>query len=313
MAEITNRHNLPIEVYNALTKNRYSADDGGERKTDFSVSTLIAPIQQTILRKRYPDCNSEDCIDRVWTLFGHIAHSLLEEHGSDDSITERRFYMEVLGKTISGQVDHYKDRRITDYKTTGTYKIQAKSYEDWQKQLNCYATMCEENGYPVDSIKVIAILRDWKEPDDYKPDYPNAPIVEIPLLKWSAGARMRYITERVQMLINNEALPDECLMRCTDAERWKRFRDWAIFKVNAEGKPGIKASKVFKEESMGEEATEYRRTKGAGYELFKRMSQPRKCLKYCNVSQKCSQHQQYLKEVEKDGAVESEGQASSED
>ena len=151
VTEITNKHNLPIEVYNALCKNRYSADeseDGQEpaRITDYSVSTLIAPIQQTTLRRRYTRCNSEDAIDRVWTLFGHIAHQLLEEHGSDQSITEKRFYMSILGKTISGQIDHYKDRKITDYKTTSAYKIIKQSYSDWQKQQNCYATLCEENG-----------------------------------------------------------------------------------------------------------------------------------------------------------------------
>jgi hypothetical protein len=122
--ELTNKHQLPEEIVRALTKNRYHADDESQGQiTDFSISSLIAPTQQTSLKRRYPEGQEEDVIDRFYVLYGHLAHALLEEHGSDDSITEKRFYKVVKGKTISGQIDHYKDRKITDYKTVGAYKI----------------------------------------------------------------------------------------------------------------------------------------------------------------------------------------------
>jgi len=117
---ITNKHNLPQEVYDALCKNRYSGDSTGA--SGYSATTIIAPIQQTILKRRYPDCNDEDAIDRVWSLFGHMAHALLEEHGSFDT-SEIRYFATVLHESISGQLDMFKDNIITDYKTTSAWKI----------------------------------------------------------------------------------------------------------------------------------------------------------------------------------------------
>ena len=83
MPEISNKYGLPEEVYKALCSNRYSGDDDG-RKTDYSATTLVAPTQQVVLKRRYPDVNTEDAIDRVWSMFGSIAHTLLEEHGTDE-------------------------------------------------------------------------------------------------------------------------------------------------------------------------------------------------------------------------------------
>lgn len=290
--EITNRHNLPIEVYNALCKNRYNPDDESSGvKTDFSVSAIVAPTQQTILRKRYPDCNTEDCIDRVWSLFGHIAHALLEEHGSDGSITEKRFYATIHEKIISGQIDHYKDRRITDYKTTGVYKIKKGDFDEWQKQLNLYALLCEDAGYPVDTIRIIAIIRDWSEASTYELNYPQAPIVVLPLVKWSKEARRKYLNERVSLLLANERAKDEDLMPCTHKERWRDFAGYAVVKQG-----NTKASKVFKAITDLNKANAYAEEKGKGYSVETRYTLPRRCINFCNVSSKCHQFKKWKEE-----------------
>lgn len=286
MQKITNKHGLPEEVFSALTKNRYAADDDDSTlKTDYSVSAIISPIQQTILKRRYPACNETDAIDRVWSLFGHIAHSLLEEHGSDDSITEKRFYATVSGKIISGQVDHYKDRKITDYKTTSAYKVTKKSYDDWSKQLNLYSLLCEINGMPVDSIRIVAIIRDWSG-NTSNPDYPSAPIAIIPLVKWSRAAREEYLAERIALLIENESLPDDQLTKCTDEERWMNLKDYAVMKEGAG-----KATKVF---ACAEDAEKDALARGDKYKVVRRMSEPRRCISYCEASSVCLQHQQWL-------------------
>ena len=110
----TNKHNLPIEIFNALTKQRYSGGDS----TDYSVTTLKQPPRITQLTRRYKDQLEEDAIENMWSLFGNLAHSLLEEHGSDDSLTEERLYATILDRIISGQVDHYSNECVTDYKVT---------------------------------------------------------------------------------------------------------------------------------------------------------------------------------------------------
>lgn len=289
---ITNKHGLPEEVYNALCKNRYAGD--ATQSSGYSATALIAPIQQTILKKRYPGCGSEDAIDRVWSLFGHIAHSLLEEHGSDDALTEKRFFADIYGTKISGQVDHYKDGIITDYKTTSAYKICKKSYDDWEKQLNVYAYLARANGLEVRNLRIIAIIRDWSEADAYKPDYPKTPIVEIPLTLWDYTTQDQWVRSRVSQIEFNETKGDDALMPCSREERWQAESKWAVLKDSS----AKRASRVFDSE---QEAWSYLGSltlaNRTGDEIVvERQGEPRRCLKYCSVSSVCVQHQDYLKQ-----------------
>jgi hypothetical protein len=293
----TNRHNLPPEVYDALVKNRYSGDEEGTvDKTDYSISAIIAPTQQTILRRRYPGCASEDAIDRVWSLFGSIAHALLEEHGSEGSIVEKRFYLKVSGLMISGQIDNYKDRKITDYKVTSAVKIKMKSFDDWAAQLNAYSYILEENGLPVDSIRIVTIIRDWQEREAERDKaYPQAPILILPFIKWQRDVRKRYVETRVKALIIADKLQDEDLPFCTDNERWYKFISWAVVKEGA-----ARATKVFYAESDEDAARSLAKEKGEGYIVERRMTIPRRCMRYCDVSEKCTQHKVYLDKMKKE-------------
>ena len=286
---LTNRFGLPEEIVNALSKNRYTGDDGvSSYKTDYSITTLISPVQQTILRKRYPDCNSEDVSDRIWSMFGHLAHNLLEEHGSDDAITEKRFYAVINGRTISGQIDNYKQGIITDYKTTSIYKIQKKSYEEWEKQLNCYAWLVKKNGLPVRNLRIIAIIRDHQASRVNIPDYPKTPILEIPLTLWTEEEQQEFIDVQVGKLLFAEQQSDDSLLPCSKEDRWMDESKWAVIKCGAK-----RATKVF---DTHDEAADYTDKMGLDYNLEERPGAPRRCLAYCNVSSMCSQHQAWLKE-----------------
>lgn len=289
---ITNKHGFPQEVYDALCKNRYSGDSD-EVKADYSATTIIAPVQQTVLKKRYPDANTEDAVDRVWSLFGQLAHSLLEEHGSDDALCEKRFFTTILGLTVSGQVDVYKDKTITDYKTTAAYKIKKKSFVEWEQQLNIYAYLARLHGLAVNHLRIIAIIRDWSEADSYQQDYPKAPIVEIPLTLWTTQEQKAFIETRLQILASNELLSDSQLQPCTKQERWMDDSKWAVLK-----KDGKRAIRVF---DTKEEAYEYiilldvSKRSSSEY-VSERPAEPRRCLKYCSVSSVCTQHASYLKQ-----------------
>lgn len=292
--KITNKHGLPPEVYDALCKDRYAGDDeDSDLKTDYSATTLVAPVQQTILKRRYPGCNTEDAIDRVWSMFGSIAHSLLEEHGSEGSVIEKRFYAKILGKVVSTRVDHYKDNIVTDYKVTKAYKVLKKSFDDWSKQLNIIATIFEANNIQVNGHRIIAIIRDWDENESFKQDYPKAPIQIIPLVKWCYNQRKAYLEERVKLLIDNEGRPDNRLTPCTEEERWMNFKDFAVMKKGA-----TRATKVFEDEQQAiDDATK----RGPDYLVKRRTSEPRRCLRYCAASSKCVQHQDWLKSQEQKG------------
>ena len=289
---ITNKHNLPEEIYRALCSDRYSGDVDG-KKTDYSVTSLVSPIQQTILKKRYPHANSEDAIDRVWAMYGSVVHSLLEEHGSDGSFTEQRLYSKVLGKTISGQVDHYKDGIVTDYKTTTAFKVIKKDYSDWEKQLNIYAWLFKQHNFKVRSLRIIAIIRDWKESETYKSDYPQIPIEIIPITLWDDNKLKSFVKDRVATLKVCEDYTDDQLPKCTKEDMWEAPTVWAVMKEGR--KSAIKLHNSL--ESALEHSSNISDEAGNSIYVANRRGERRRCAKYCSVSSVCSQYKKYLEET----------------
>lgn len=302
--QITNKHKLPAEVYNAIVKDRYTNQE--ELPSDYSATRLIAPIQQTILTNRHQDkLKVFDAMDMFWSFMGSIAHTVLEEawHESMGSKVEERLYVEVEGKTLSGKIDCYHNGEIRDYKTTKVYKVMKGDYAEWEKQLNIYAYLCRKNGFPVHKLNVIAILFNWQEGETYKQGYPDCPIVTIPLRLWSEEEQDHYITERIQWLELAENMDDESLPQCSDREMWCDIRDYAVMKDG--GKRAVKCFDNF------EDAREYRqlmnsKNKTHEYDVVTRKTDRTRCKKWCAAATVCHQNQRLLAE-EGHGEVQSEG------
>jgi CRISPR/Cas system-associated exonuclease Cas4 (RecB family) len=84
---------------------------------------------------------------------GTITHGLLEADPSDTTgFTERTF--EVDG--VEGTVDRYYTalNRIVDYKTTRWLKPSNLPYGSHEVQVNIYAYLVRESGFPVDSAAI---------------------------------------------------------------------------------------------------------------------------------------------------------------
>lgn len=274
---ITNKHGLPDDVFAALSHSTYVAGDG-----DYSATTLLKPPRIVTLERRHGDETEHDVMDRVWSLFGQAAHTVLETHGSDDAITEQRLYMDVCGKKIGGQVDHYKDGIITDYKITTVWGIihDTKNTE-WEQQLNIYARLFKENGYPVRGIRIVCILRDWdKNRALRESDYPSTPILVVPLNVWNPQEQDRFMYDKVATLTECESLPDDELPICTEKERWCRPATYAIYKIGAK-----RATKVH---SSLEDAQEDLANRDHNYELVERPGVSVRCESYCLVAPFCS-------------------------
>lgn len=285
----TNRHNLPEEIVKVLTKNRYN--ENNEDLGDYSATTLVAPIQQTILKRRYPDkLKTFDVIDMFHSFVGSIAHKVLEEHGSDASLVEKRFYANVLGKKISGQVDHYKDGVITDYKSTKAYKIMNGDFSDWEQQLNIYAWLARANSFEVNKLRIFAFILDWKNTEAYKKDYPKCPIVEIVLDLWDMTIQTAYVNAAVDDLIYNHNRLDEDLPQCTPREMWQDVKDFAIVKNGS-----TRARKCFTDAKTAKSHLATMANK-SDYEVIKRMTARTRCLYHCPVSNLCAQNRKLLTE-----------------
>lgn len=284
----TNKHNLPAEVVAAITKDRYT--DSEEAPSDFSASSMVAPIQKTILERRHPDkLKVFDVLDDFWSFIGSIAHAVLEEawHESMGSKVEERLYMAIHGKTISGKMDCYHNGMIRDYKTTKVYKIMKADYTDWEIQMNIYAELCRENGWPVQEIKIIPLLLDWKEGESYKQGYPKAQILVLPIRLWDQTEARKWINNRILDLLDAQKLTDEELAEnypCSDHERWADFRDYAILKEGA-----ARATKCFETQ---EEAEKFFAEKGFSqpeHRIEKRIDPPKRCMRYCAAATVCKQ------------------------
>lgn len=111
-------------------------------------------------------------------MFGTSVHAILER--SEDTVyseTEARLYANVNGWNLSGAIDRQEINKedgsvnLIDYKVTSVWSVIFGKIE-WERQLNCYAYLCEQNYHEVftpfskekkqvNKLNICAILRDW--------------------------------------------------------------------------------------------------------------------------------------------------------
>lgn len=290
MQRITNKHGLPQTLVNLASRDRYSR---GAAK--ISVTELIGSPRIRIMRGRHHEQIVEDVADRLWSLLGSALHYVVEQGADQDHLTEERLFATVKGWRISGGIDlQIADRdpmtqeptsvALSDYKMTSAWSVMNPK-SDWERQLNCYAFLVETvKGLPVTALSINAIIRDWRRKEAQRnPDYPQAPLVVLPIPLWSMAQRTDYVRERVEIhqdAERNDAW-NEDLPHCTDEERWYRPGKIAVVK---DGR--VRALKVF--DAGEEEAAEaYAAENKARVEV--RPGEHVRCEEFCPISAWCDQ------------------------
>ena len=284
----TNKFALPPEIVQFL---RYYDQNG--TVNGMRVTRLIGSPRVPVLESLYWNQLEQDVSERAMTAFGSSVHTWFEsavKSMQDPSvITEERLSAEVNGTKISGQIDYQKynldehiDRGITvdikDVKTCATYKIIKGDYRDWENQLNVYAYLVRKaKGKKVNSLSVIAFMKDWK----LKADNPPCAAQEISIKLWSDKEQDEYVEDRVRK--HTSASPEH-LPLCTDAERW--IVDPRLFAVHKN--QNRRAERLFATE---EEAKTYIGD-DESLNIQKRKPIYRKCAQWCSVSEFCDQYQQ---------------------
>ena len=154
---------------------------------------------------------------------------------------------------------------------------------DWEAQLNIYAAMYREHGFPVRELQIVAVLRDWIKRRSSEPDYPPAPalVKKIPL--WSHQQAMAYISQRVAL--HKKAREEGTYPDCTDQERWAKADSWAVKKN--------KNNRVFATESEASVwAQALTNTKSDKYTVEHRPGKSVRCKQgYCKAAPWCGQWQ----------------------
>ena len=278
--QITNKLNLPSVLVNAVEYYVYSRGDA-----DISVTELISPIQQTRLKKLHEDEIVEDIADSIWRIIGSSVHGLLEKAAEyDNALIEERLYCELAGIKISGCADWFDGTTIQDYKVTSVFSVKGDIKPDWEKQLNCYKYLYEENGFKPERLQIVALLRDWKTRMRYEEGLPNHPVVVLDVPVWD-NAKAWIEARALEHKKTWDAPPP--YPECTAEERWYRGEKFAVMKNSNK-----RADKLFDdEEGANKYISEKKKDlkKKDKYTIVKREGENMRCAEYCSASPFCAQ------------------------
>lgn len=287
----TNIYNLPQSIFDAISKDVYDGPSANDLST-ISVTTLINPPKIRMLRQRHSSEISEDISENIWRLLGTSVHSVLERAEATERIIEERLTLKVNDKIVSGKTDVYEsaDKCIQDYKVTSAWSVvyNPTGKREWEEQLNCLAYLFRMAGFTVESVRIVAILRDWSKTNAEKDkNYPQIPIVVFNMRLWSEEEQLHYINNRVYIHKLSESLTDDLIPECSPEERWATETTYAVYQ-----KTNKTATRVL---NTMQEAVGLANTLPNG-RVEVREGEDKRCLDYCNVCQFCHYYKErYVK------------------
>jgi len=256
----TNDLNLPPAVVAAVNSDEYDA--GG---ADISVTGLIGPPRMRIMNQKHGHEAKIDVSRRLFALLGTAMHKLME-HGDDpsDIVKEERIFSEHMGWSISGQIDRAESGAqgvtIYDYKLAAARAVVDEKAE-WSQQLNLYRWLYAQEYGHWPKAKIIVIIRDWIAAKAREVEgYPQTPMVVIPVPSWPEIKIMSYLSRRVQLHQDAQALFDRTgeIVHCTSEDRWARADVWAARTVRRKAALSLHPTREAAEKVSGMDHVEYR-------------------------------------------------------
>lgn len=278
----TNNYNIPEGIAKAIIFDAY------KKEGRFSVTELVKPPQMRVLESRYASEISVDVSDGLWRLLGQAVHYVLEHGDHVNSLSEERLGITVNGVKVTGRIDLYSgtEKKVIDYKITSVWSFMFGSKPEWEAQLNLYRLLYEEAGFPVRSLEIHAILRDWHQSKINGDGYPEIPFKQVTVRMWDKEHIWDYLTERVNLHLQAEKLTDEQLPECSTQEKWERQGKIALMKKGRKI-----AVRLFDEMDFATEALNSAQRIGKGtFYLQERQGERVRCERYCNVKNFCYQY-----------------------
>lgn len=288
---------LPEPVYHAILNDSYDA--GG---SDFTPSSLIAPIYQRQVIKRLGKEVKTPASSLIFALLGTSVHHMIEKASKQLKgryWAERRLYGNVYvddGRrcggtpyTIGAQLDLYDTNKnaIYDFKVASVFSSKGNAKIEWVLQLNIQRwCLWKQHGIDCKNLNIVGIWRDWSMHKAREKDYPDkqSSIVYIPA--WPFDKIEEYIERRVKENIESENQPLDQMDSCSPDEVWAKPTTYAV------KKKGVKrAMRIFN--SM-DEAVTYQEKQKVKTEIETRKGERTRCASYCAVSGVCPAYQKYL-------------------
>ena len=265
-------HSFPSPFARAIMKDHY---DGGTSM--FSVTTLISPPQRTWLKTQGEEIRSP--YGSFAAMLGTAMHHIIEQNIDEEAgeIAERRLYttIEVEGNSISvsGQIDHWENNTLSDYKLTGGVQDKMKDAHYLQVQMN--GLLAERNGIPVDHVSVIYVQKDWSHlRSTFDPNYPQTPFkVHVHSFDRELAVQT-FQTTTTDHWNAKQGNPRPC----TPDEQWRKETTYALMKPDAK-----RASKVCDTRGEAEELLK------PGQIIVERPGEATYCLHFCGFSHLCPQ------------------------
>src|SRR3990167_32938 len=223
--KVTNNSGLPDALVAAIEADGYTKGDA-----DFSITELLSPPRIASLKAKHKDDIIEDAEDRLWSLYGQIAHSILER-ANRKGIAEKRYFANIGGARISGQIDtlDLDGGTLSDWKFVTSYKFKKNQGvpPEWEAQLNYQLELFRHNGLDAKALQIVGLLRDFSKMEAKRDfDYPQAPVVIMPIPMWPREKTWAHMTQRITA--HKEAR--ESLPLCSDDDRWARPTVYAVKK-----------------------------------------------------------------------------------
>ena len=280
---ITNKFNLPQPFVDLVSGDTYSKGE-----SDITTTGLAQPPKIAELTRRHSSEITMDASEKVWTMMGTANHYVLEQialRNSERYVTEQRFYLDVDGVKLGGQIDLFdrETETLWDYKVSSVYKAMSDDKLEWTKQANVNKLLCEHNGIHPKKLAVLLVCKDWRRKDsEFKADYPKCAILEIPLPIWREEETLAYIKSRINLHNSAKLIEEEdAIPVCTEEERWARPTTWAVLKEKG-AKRAVNGG-LYELES--EAIAHAKRISGA---IEKRDGSNPRCENYCQVRQWCN-------------------------
>jgi len=316
MPQYTNKYNLPLPVFKALTKDLY------DKKGDYSVTELIGPVKIGILKDRHKDDIVIEASDLLWSMRGESMHYIAQKAELPNSVIERRIIADVFDKELSMKADYIypissNQHELLDFKDTKVFVAKNGMIKsEWIWQSNIYRLMYNrEMDLNITRMKNVLFLGDWKyaerwikhaaQDENTQNPYPDIPIVVVDIPEKSESEILEYIKNRIVMFEDAKQFPDDELPDCTESERWADPSAYAVVKKTGNAVPGGKDFKTRADAEAFQESrwckAEEKKTssiKRGDTHIEYRRGESKRCERgYCPVREFCKQ---YKTEIRKD-------------
>lgn len=278
MQKLQNKAGLSLAMAVWLAHDEYTnGQDQFPGENVISATSLLKPTRQIVLAPRVSAAERvEDVSDRIASRFGHAIHDSIErawekgykpamerlgfpakmiekvrinpapEELSDDIIPvyleqrhHRRIKVDGVDIVVTGQFDQIINGELNDTKTTSVYAyINRSKVDDYQRQGSIYRWI-NPSLITSDIMHIQHVFTDWQRSQArINPAYPASRLLEFRTELLDLQTTEKLITNKIRDILNNQDLPEDQVIRCTDKELWKsdpQFKYYSDPKKAAEG------------------------------------------------------------------------------